>query len=784
MGESKASPSAARRTRVRTGLTVFLVGMLLFSAYGSLTPSNLRCALPGRVDCAGGLLGPTVAPVNASFTQWFNVTMPDYSFWIINTVTGANESNAWYLFEGWTVHINATSWPNNPALGGTAYHGLGVEINATGTQLLDLAAPTGVWVTGSFVAPTARYSDQYIWCTVQCGPGHGGQHENNVFVVPSTMVPTVTLAANRTTGNPPLAVSFNASVTGGTAPFTESWAFGDGNSTSGTLTTSHTFAVQGNYQTTVTLTDSKGFTSSRSLWIDVGASAPITVKVVGNPSSGAAPMVTQLNSTVKGGAPPYTYAWTFGDGGGATGSSPTHVYGAPGVYAAIVTVRDVLGHSGVGWASIAAHAAAGRLTVTVALNPSTGTAPFATTFTVTISGGTAPYQTQWLFGDGTVGSGSPANHVYNTTGLYEVVALASDSIGNTGFSVTAVTVGGAAGAALSGQLELLPNAGSAPLTVNASISMSGGTGTYSNTTWTWGDGTSATGRVLSHTFSAAGTYSVSAAIADTGGGGGGGGDDVAATIYSTVHVEGLSLQIALNRTMADAPAMVGAIASIVSGSGVYNTVTWNWGDGMSSTGVAVNHTYAPSVSGPVQVQATVQDSAGAQATASANVTLSPQLSGRLAILIPRLTGFPIPVNLTLTLVGGTGNYSKTSLWNFGDTGSVRGANVQTHVYLKSGRYQVAVQANDSSGSAVTVTGWVNFTKGGSGTTHPPPTWVFNGLPDPDAVAIALMGIIAFAGLLLLYRSRARAAKKTSPAIRKAPAKDARSSSPGADGREP
>lgn len=47
--------------------------------------------------------------------------------------------------------------------------------------------------------------------------------------------------------------------------------------------------------------------------------------------------------TVSGGVPPYTYAWSFGDGGVSTASAPTHPYTTAGLFTVSVTVSDSLG---------------------------------------------------------------------------------------------------------------------------------------------------------------------------------------------------------------------------------------------------------------------------------------------------------------------------------------------------------------------------------------------------------------------------------------------------------
>ena len=52
-------------------------------------------------------------------------------------------------------------------------------------------------------------------------------------------------------------------------------------------------------------------------------------------------------ASVSGGLPPYAFAWSFGDSATTTTTAPstTHVYAAPGAYAASVTVRDAMGAS-------------------------------------------------------------------------------------------------------------------------------------------------------------------------------------------------------------------------------------------------------------------------------------------------------------------------------------------------------------------------------------------------------------------------------------------------------
>lgn len=60
----------------------------------------------------------------------------------------------------------------------------------------------------------------------------------------------------------------------------------------------------------------------------------------GGPYAGATGASISFSGSASGGTEPYTYAWTFGDGGTATGQNPTHAYTAAGTYTVTLTVTD------------------------------------------------------------------------------------------------------------------------------------------------------------------------------------------------------------------------------------------------------------------------------------------------------------------------------------------------------------------------------------------------------------------------------------------------------------
>src|SRR2546422_133043 len=102
------------------------------------------------------------------------------------------------------------------------------------------------------------------------------------------------------------AVTFPASVSGGTAPFTYAWTFGDGATLSTTASTaSHTYATMGSYSVILKVTDSKSTSGQSSATLAVNSSTqpdftvstiPSTLNVLSG-SSGTS--TVQLNSLNK-----------------------------------------------------------------------------------------------------------------------------------------------------------------------------------------------------------------------------------------------------------------------------------------------------------------------------------------------------------------------------------------------------------------------------------------------------------------------------------------------------
>src|SRR6266571_3618382 len=315
-------------------------------------------------------------------------------------------------------------------------------------------------------------------------------------------------------------VTFTASASGGTSPYSFSWSFGDGSTGTGSPVT-HTYASAGSFPVTLTVKDNgspqQTITSQKTVTI-TSPPPPLSASFTFSPSSPQAGQQVTFTASATGGTVPYSYTWNFGDGSTGTGVSASHTYTAAGTFNVVLTVRD----SGSPQQTtsyqqpVSVTSPPPALTASFTYSPSSPQVGQTVSFTGSASGGTSPYSYSWSLGDGSTGTGSSATHAYSSTGSFPVVLTVKDSSSPQQTTTTqqSITVSSAP-PVLSGSFSYSPSSPQAGQQITFTAGATGGTTPYTFS-WSFGDGSTGTGSSVTHAFSSAGSYTVTLTVRDSG----------------------------------------------------------------------------------------------------------------------------------------------------------------------------------------------------------------------------------------------------------------------------
>ncbi len=331
------------------------------------------------------------------------------------------------------------------------------------------------------------------------------------------VAPLITSLVVPATDDEGSAVTVSVSFTDAEAADTHTvaWDFGDGATGSGS-STSHTWADDGTYTVTATVTDDDGGSDMDSGSIRIANVDP-SIDSVTLPGGGDEGETLSFSVTASDpGDDTLSYAWDFGDGDAGSGRSVTHAYADNGTYAVELTVSDEDGGSAqASWTltidnvapavSTFTGDAAGNEGETLSWSVTTTDAGSADTLTVT-----------WDFGDGSTASGSGASHSYDEDGTYTVTVTVCDDDGDCTSEDLTVSVSNAAPSITSLSGDTSGAEGSA-LGFSCSATDAGVTDTLSYA-WSFGDGATATGLSTSHTFADDGSFTVTCEVSDDDGG--------------------------------------------------------------------------------------------------------------------------------------------------------------------------------------------------------------------------------------------------------------------------
>ncbi len=572
------------------------------------------------------------------------------------------------------------------------------------------------------------YADNNVYTvTVTVNDNAGGSGSDTLQVTVLNVAPTVDAGPDQISNEGDL-VNFSGSFTdpGTLDTHTIAWDFGDGNGTVGTLTPSHTYAEDGVYTVTLTVTDDDGGIGSDTLTVTVNNVAP-AVDAGPDQTSNEGDLVGFSGSFSDPGVlDTHTIAWDFGDGSNATGSlTPSHTYADNGEYTVTLTVTDDDGGVGSDTLTVTVNNVAPVVDAgpdaTVQLGDgfiSSGSFsdPGADTWTATVDYGEGDGpQALALNPDRTF----DLDHTYADDGIYTVTVAVTDDDGGVGSDTATVTV------------EATPN--SAPVVdagPDASIDegstfSSGGTFTDPDVDNTWdatvdyGDGSSLQALTLNadksfslnHVYADNGVYTVTVTVNDNAGGSG------SDTAQVTVNNVAPAVDAGPDAAIDEGSAFVSAGSFTDPGADTW-IATVDYGDGSGVQALALNadgtfdlsHTYVDD--GAYTVTVTVTDDDGGVGTDTASVSV-----GNVPPVVDAGPDAAIDEGDTFVSVGSfadPGADTWTATVNYGDGSGVQalplnanGTFALSHTYVDNGAYTVTVIVSDDDGGVGIDTALVN-----------------------------------------------------------------------------
>lgn len=229
-----------------------------------------------------------------------------------------------------------------------------------------------------------------------------------------------------------------------------SWNFGDGTSSNVGPAVTHSYAAGGSFNVSLTVTNDRGLTATKSQTVAVSATDPFTGDWVISPLNPVVNSAVLFNADQVQTSPGHQitqYNWTFGDGGSGTGFQVQHTFTQAATYNVVLSVQDDLGRKKV-FAAKPITVGTGAPVVAISFSPSTPSSATLVSFnangTVTVGGATI-VSYQWDFGDpgsGVNNTSTLANpqHQFSAAGSYRVTLTVTDSQGRVGVGSTTVPV--------------------------------------------------------------------------------------------------------------------------------------------------------------------------------------------------------------------------------------------------------------------------------------------------------------------------------------------------------
>jgi PKD repeat protein len=392
------------------------------------------------------------------------------------------------------------------------------------------------------------------------------------------------------------------------------------------------------------------------------------------------------------------YSWDFGDGSSGSGVTTTHSYMQTGTYNLTLRVTDDAGDSATDQTTVTIGAG-NQAPVASTSGPYSAMLGEAVQLDASSSTDTDGSITSyiWSFGDGSSGNGVRPTHSYSSQGTYNVTLTVTDNDGAVDSVMTNVTINpanqppiadpGDAYFANDGEAVMFDGSGS-----------SDPDGSIVSYAWNFGDSVSSTEMNPSHTYAAAGNYTVSLTVTDNQGLTGTA--MTAVTIGSVVSQQAPVAQV-------NGPYSGSVMVSVnfsgngsVDPDGTIVSYEWDFGDGETifDSSDSASHVYSQSGSYTVTLKVTDNDGLMDMETTTATIgmgNLAPVADARGPYKGNEERAIKFNGSRSSDQDGSIVNY----LWDFGDGTSDSSSNpYMEHSYASPGVYNVTLTVTDNTGA--------------------------------------------------------------------------------------
>lgn len=318
------------------------------------------------------------------------------------------------------------------------------------------------------------------------------------------------------------------------------------------------------------------------------------------------------------------------------------------------------------------------------------TRAFSAAGTTDSDGQVATYQ--WDFGDGHTATGRDVTHAFDEAGNHVVIVRVTD---NRGAVSTARTTASVTDRPPVAEFTATPSASPTGTVVELDgFASDDPDGVVTSYEWDFGDGQTATGRTVAHSYSAPGERTVSLKVTDNDGS-----TSRTEHVVTTTNRPPVASFVAPTKPISTAVVAAFNAESSHDADGRIQNFRWDFGDGTTATGDHATHRFLRP--GTYRTQLTVTDDRGARSSATHSVSVVARLPlAQLAVPRPPVNAgqeVRFDASGSLPLEGRLTHYR----WRFGDGSTASGAQV-LHIFPRPGRVGVQLTVTDASGAHATL----------------------------------------------------------------------------------